>query len=71
MSTHMLNPIVREVTGRIRDRSRTERADYLGRMKRHGGRAEIRSELGNGTEVRLFMPTPGWTPAEDKEKIND
>jgi signal transduction histidine kinase len=47
------------------------RGSILGRMKRHGGRAEIRSGLGNGTEVRLFMPTPGWTPAEDKEKIND
>jgi signal transduction histidine kinase len=47
------------------------RGSILGRMKRHGGRAEIRSELGNGTEVRLFMPTPGWTPAEDKEKAHD
>jgi signal transduction histidine kinase len=47
------------------------RGSIVGRMRRHGGRAEIRSELGNGTEVRLFMPTPGWTPAEDKEKIND
>lgn len=47
------------------------RGSILGRMKRHGGRAEIRSELGNGTEVRLFMPTPGWIPAEDKEKAHD
>jgi signal transduction histidine kinase len=47
------------------------RGSIVGRMRRHGGRAEIRSELGNGTEVRLFMPTPGWTPAEDKEKVND
>src|SRR5438132_862342 len=30
----------------------------IGRMRRHGGRAEIRSEPGAGTEVRLFMPTP-------------
>jgi signal transduction histidine kinase len=47
------------------------RGSILGRMKRHGGRAEIRSEPGSGTEVRLFMPTPGWSPAEEKEKIND
>ena len=26
------------------------------RMKRHGGQAEIRSEPGDGTEVRLTMP---------------
>jgi signal transduction histidine kinase len=25
-------------------------------MTRHGGRAEIRSEPGTGTEVRLFLP---------------
>jgi signal transduction histidine kinase len=30
----------------------------IGRMARHGGRAEIRSEPGDGTEVRLTMPTP-------------
>jgi anti-sigma regulatory factor (Ser/Thr protein kinase) len=32
------------------------RGSILGRMKRHGGRAEIRSEPGDGTEVRLIMP---------------
>jgi signal transduction histidine kinase len=47
------------------------RGSILGRMKRHGGRAEIRSEPGSGTEVRLFMPTPGWSPAEEKEKISE
>jgi signal transduction histidine kinase len=31
------------------------RGSILGRMKRHGGRAEIRSNLGEGTEVRLTM----------------
>jgi signal transduction histidine kinase len=32
------------------------RGSILGRMERHGGRAEIRSEPGDGTEVRLTMP---------------
>jgi signal transduction histidine kinase len=32
------------------------RGSILGRMKRHGGRAEIRSKPGDGTEVRLTMP---------------
>ncbi|WP_373315493.1 ATP-binding protein [Planosporangium mesophilum] len=46
------------------------RGSIIGRMKRHGGRAEIRSEPGSGTEVRLFMPTPGWSPAEEKDKVS-
>jgi signal transduction histidine kinase len=33
------------------------RGSILGRMQRHGGRAEIRSEPGDGTEVRLYLPT--------------
>jgi signal transduction histidine kinase/phage shock protein PspC (stress-responsive transcriptional regulator) len=32
------------------------RGSIIGRMKRHGGRAEIRSAPGDGTEVRLTMP---------------
>jgi signal transduction histidine kinase len=32
------------------------RGSILGRMERHGGHAEIRSEPGDGTEVRLTMP---------------
>ncbi|GAA5178357.1 ATP-binding protein [Rugosimonospora acidiphila] len=32
------------------------RGSIVGRMERHGGRAEIRSQPGEGTEVRLFMP---------------
>jgi signal transduction histidine kinase len=35
------------------------RGSIIGRMKRHGGQAEIRSEPGDGTEVRLYLPTPG------------
>jgi signal transduction histidine kinase len=34
------------------------RGSIVGRMERHGGTAEIRSEPGNGTEVRLTMPAP-------------
>jgi signal transduction histidine kinase len=33
------------------------RGSIVGRMERHGGTAEIRSEPGAGTEVRLSMPT--------------
>ena len=33
------------------------RQSIIGRMQRHGGRTEVRSEAGEGTEVRLFMPT--------------
>lgn len=32
------------------------RGSILGRMQRHGGSAEIRSEPGGGTEVRLSLP---------------
>jgi signal transduction histidine kinase/phage shock protein PspC (stress-responsive transcriptional regulator) len=34
------------------------RGSIIGRMERHGGKAEIRSEPGDGTEVRLTMPVP-------------
>jgi signal transduction histidine kinase len=34
------------------------RGSIMGRMERHGGTSEIRSEPGSGTEVRLTMPTP-------------
>jgi signal transduction histidine kinase len=34
------------------------RGSIIGRMERHGGKAEIRSEPGDGTEVRLTMPIP-------------
>jgi signal transduction histidine kinase len=33
------------------------RGSIVGRMKRHGGRSEIRSEPGTGTEVRLYLPS--------------
>jgi signal transduction histidine kinase len=34
------------------------RGSIIGRMKRHGGQAEIRTSPGNGTEVALTMPRP-------------
>lgn len=42
------------------------RGSIIGRMDRHGGRAEIRSEPGDGTEVRLTMPLrDGGRPGRD------
>ncbi len=32
------------------------RGSIIGRMERHGGRAQVRTTLGEGTEVRLFLP---------------
>jgi signal transduction histidine kinase/phage shock protein PspC (stress-responsive transcriptional regulator) len=40
----------------IDDERHGVRGSILGRMQRHGGKAEIRSEPGDGTEVRLIMP---------------
>lgn len=34
------------------------RGSIIDRIERHGGRAEIRSAPGEGTEVRLFLPVP-------------
>ncbi|MFC7534837.1 PspC domain-containing protein [Actinoplanes sp. GCM10030250] len=36
------------------------RGSIIGRMQRHGGRAEIRSAPGDGTEVRLMLPVSQW-----------
>jgi signal transduction histidine kinase len=41
----------------VADKRHGVRGSILGRMERHGGRAEIRSKPGDGTEVRLTMPT--------------
>jgi signal transduction histidine kinase len=38
------------------------RGSIIGRMQRHGGTAEIRSEPGDGTEVRLTMPVHVESP---------
>jgi signal transduction histidine kinase len=40
----------------IDDNRHGVRGSIVGRMQRHGGRAEIRSEPGEGTEVRLHLP---------------
>ncbi|MGW4467190.1 PspC domain-containing protein [Micromonospora sp. NPDC004704] len=41
----------------VEDHRHGVRGSIIGRMDRHGGKAEIRSEPGDGTEVRLIMPT--------------
>lgn len=37
-------------------------------MKRHGGRAEIRSEPGEGTEVRLILPISRDSSTAERDK---
>jgi len=49
-----LNPIVSEVTARIRDRSRRERADYLARMKAEDASGSTRSRLSCGNLAHGF-----------------
>ncbi|MFF3864711.1 PspC domain-containing protein [Micromonospora sp. NPDC001898] len=44
------------------------RGSIIGRMKRHGGRAEIRSEPGEGTEVRLILPIPRDQSTTERER---
>lgn len=41
------------------------RESIVARMERHGGTAEVRSVLGEGTEVRLLMPDS--TPTHDRD----
>ena len=43
------------------------RGSIIGRMKRHGGRAEIRSAPGEGTEVRLTLPATRESMTAGKE----
>jgi signal transduction histidine kinase len=40
----------------VEDSRHGVRGSIIGRMKRHGGKAEIRSAPGEGTEVRLTLP---------------
>ncbi|MFF5072226.1 PspC domain-containing protein [Micromonospora olivasterospora] len=44
------------------------RGSIIGRMKRHGGRAEIRSEPGEGTEVRLILPITGDQATAERDR---
>jgi phosphogluconate dehydratase len=53
-TTQRLNPIVSEVTARIRDRSRRERSDYLGRMTAETASASTRSRLSCGNLAHGF-----------------
>jgi signal transduction histidine kinase len=52
----------------VEDHRHGVRGSIIGRMKRHGGRAEILSEPGEGTEVRLTLPTDrdGSTQGKDR-----
>lgn len=43
----------------VEDHRHGVRGSIIGRMKRHDGRAEIRSGPGEGTEVRLILPISG------------
>jgi signal transduction histidine kinase len=42
------------------------RRSIIDRMARHGGAAEVRSTIGQGTEVRLRLPRPTRTRQEDE-----
>ncbi|MEV0000874.1 PspC domain-containing protein [Micromonospora sp. NPDC050980] len=44
------------------------RGSIVGRMKRHGGRAEIRSGPGEGTEVRLILPISGSGSTAERDR---
>ena len=43
------------------------RESIIGRMQRHGGKAEIRSAPGDGTEVRLTLPASRESVTAGKE----
>ncbi len=52
--TQPLNPIVSEVTERVRDRSRRERSEYLARMKAETASSSTRSRLSCGNLAHGF-----------------
>ncbi|WP_255352282.1 ATP-binding protein [Micromonospora sp. HK10] len=52
----------------VEDHRHGVRGSIIGRMKRHGGRAEIRSEPGEGTEVRLILPISGNGSTAERDK---
>ncbi|MFI5890650.1 PspC domain-containing protein [Actinoplanes sp. NPDC051513] len=51
----------------VEDSRHGVRGSIIGRMKRHGGRAEIRSASGEGTEVRLMLPVTRESMTAGKE----
>jgi phosphogluconate dehydratase len=63
--TTRLNPIVSEVTERVRERSRKERSEYLARMKAETASASTRSRLSCGNLAHGFAAA---TPA-DKDML--
>ncbi|MEH1169132.1 PspC domain-containing protein [Micromonospora sp. CPCC 205539] len=52
----------------VEDHRHGVRGSIIGRMKRHGGRAEIRSGPGEGTEVRLILPITRDSSAAERNK---
>ncbi|KOX04151.1 ATPase [Micromonospora sp. NRRL B-16802] len=52
----------------VEDHRHGVRGSIIGRMKRHGGRAEIRSGPGEGTEVRLILPISRDSSAAERNK---
>jgi signal transduction histidine kinase/phage shock protein PspC (stress-responsive transcriptional regulator) len=50
--------------GRVAEDRQGVRGSIVGRMERHGGSASVRSEPGEGTEVRLSLPTRVPRPEE-------
>ncbi|GID96714.1 histidine kinase [Amorphoplanes digitatis] len=51
----------------VEDTRHGVRGSIVGRMRRHGGRAEIRSAPGDGTEVRLTLPASRESVSAGKE----
>ncbi|MET8152618.1 PspC domain-containing protein [Actinoplanes sp. NPDC049668] len=51
----------------VEDTRHGVRGSIVGRMRRHGGRAEIRSAPGDGTEVRLTLPASRESVTAGKE----
>jgi phosphogluconate dehydratase len=64
-SSSPLNPIVGEVTTRVRDRSRKERTEYLSRMKAERASASTRSRLSCGNLAHGFAAAT----AADKDML--
>ncbi|PWR06946.1 ATP-binding protein [Micromonospora acroterricola] len=52
----------------VEDHRHGVRGSIIGRMKRHGGRAEIRSGPGEGTEVRLMLPISRDSSAAERNR---